>query len=111
MARGSDPLKVAEWRERFSRFASWEGKTSAFCAAEGVSVASFYAWRRKLGLSSARRSKQPAVHGFEPILVRPAAMLSVRLPGDIAVEATGEEAMRTLVSELVRATSQEGRSC
>src|ERR1041384_2205974 len=35
------------WAERLARFASAGLTTAQFCAAEGVSVASFYLWKRR----------------------------------------------------------------
>ena len=67
MSRGSDPVKVSAWRERFERFDASERKTAEFCAAEGVSQANFYAWRRKLGLAKPRTNKKSPV--FQQVLV------------------------------------------
>jgi hypothetical protein len=36
------------WAERLARFAAAGQTTAQFCAAEGVSVASFYLWKRRL---------------------------------------------------------------
>src|SRR5436309_1648662 len=36
------------WSERLDRFATAGLTTAQFCAAEGVSVASFYLWKRRL---------------------------------------------------------------
>ncbi len=36
------------WAERLARFAAAGLTTAQFCAAEGVSVASFYLWKRRL---------------------------------------------------------------
>jgi len=104
-----DPAKAAAWRERFSRWELSPLKTAEFCATEGVSVASFYAWRRKLNLVAKPRANQPAQRGaFEQLLVSSLPTLSARLPGGIELEATGasEQALRTLVSELVRAARE-----
>ncbi len=121
MACSSDPQKVAAWRERFVRLEASGLKTAEFCAAEGVSIASFYAWRRKLGLSPTRAAKhQPRVRRdpsqsvFQQVLVHSAPALSVRLPGGVQLEASAadEQALRTIVSELVRVTREvETSSC
>ena len=44
----SDPATTKRWAERLARFHSDSHNVSAFCAAEGVSESSFYAWRRRL---------------------------------------------------------------
>ena len=36
------------WLDRLSRFATAGVSTAQFCASEGVSVASFYQWKRRL---------------------------------------------------------------
>jgi hypothetical protein len=121
MARSSDPQKVAAWRERFVRFEASELGTADFFAAEGVSSASFYAWRRKLGLSQTRVAKndprvsrEPGEGVFQQVLIHTAPALAVRLPGGVQLEASGvdEQALRTIVGELVRATREvETSSC
>lgn len=111
MARSSDPAKVAVWRERFSRFAASGMKAAAFCAAEGVTQASFYAWRRQLGLAQPRRQQQGA---FRQVAVSAVPVLAVHLPGGVKLEASGtnEQALRAIVRELVRTTTQsETPSC
>jgi hypothetical protein len=45
--RSRDATRQA-WVERLHRFAAAGLSTAQFCAAEGVSVASFYLWRRRL---------------------------------------------------------------
>jgi len=104
MARSSDPAKVAVWRERFSRFETSGIKTAAFCAAEGVTLASFYAWRRQLGLAQQRRQG-----AFRQVVVSAGPALAAHLPGGVKLEASGtnEQALRAIVSELVRTTTQD----
>jgi len=73
MPRPSDPRKLAVWRERLERFSSSGLAVGPFCAREGVSVASFYHWRKKVGrkhhaddeprVRSARRPALGATHG------------------------------------------------
>jgi len=55
MSRSLDPTKLAMWRERLERFSSCGLGVAPFCAREGVSVASFYHWRKKLGHEGRRR--------------------------------------------------------
>ena len=112
MSRGSDPAKVLVWRERLKRFAASEMKTAPFCAAEGVSQANFYAWRRKLGLTKPRTNKKSPV--FQQVVVGSSAALSARLPGGVEIEASGvsEQALRVIVNELVRGSAErESPTC
>jgi hypothetical protein len=106
MSRGSDPVKVELWRERFARFKVSATTTEQFCAAEGISTPCFYAWRRKLGLSTPRPNKSSRSKSFQQVVVTSApAAVTARLPGGIQIEVLGsqENALRAVVSELVRA--------
>ena len=106
MSRSTDPAKMDLWRDRCDRCRQSGMTTAEFCQAEGVTVASFYAWRRKLGLSTPRRTKR-AGRTFQQLIVNPTApALSARLPGGVQIEvpAAQESALRTVVNELVRAS-------
>ena len=65
MSRGSNPMKVQQWSDRFERFESSGQTVVQFCVAEGVSQPSFYQWRKKLGVGarvrrgSSKRSGSP----------------------------------------------------
>lgn len=53
-------VRESQWRERWRRFAKARQSVVAFCAAESVSVPSFYYWRTKLSASGGRgRSDAP----------------------------------------------------
>ena len=56
MARLRDVVLWGEWRERLGRFEAWDSSAADFCQWEGVSRASFYAWRRKLGAAAGDRA-------------------------------------------------------
>jgi transposase len=60
------------WVERLQRFADAGLSPAPFCAAEGVSLPSFYAWRRRL----AAEATDPARPAEEP----GPRLLPVRLP-------------------------------
>ena len=55
MPRGPSPVKPQQWTERLHRFEESQQTVAEFCKAEGVSEASFYQWKRRLG--RATRSK------------------------------------------------------
>ena len=83
---GHGLAKRQEWRHRLARFRPGEMTIGAFCAAEGVSTASFYQWRRRL---TDERGGPSQEGGFRPIQVIEAAAsggVTVRLPGDVAIE-------------------------
>jgi hypothetical protein len=49
MGRAIDGVKGREWEERLRRYADSQLTVGEFCVWEGVSVAAFYVWRKKLG--------------------------------------------------------------
>jgi len=49
MGRAIDGAKGREWEERLRRYADSQLTVGQFCVWEGVSVAAFYVWRKKLG--------------------------------------------------------------
>lgn len=63
MARPNDLSLEHTWRLRVRRQAASGLSISAFCAREGVSSASFYAWRRRLA------APQPVVRADPPLFV------------------------------------------
>ena len=99
MAGKRNAEKAALWRETLRRQASSGLSIQRFCEQEGVSAASFYAWRRKLGRPTRRARKSSAVRvansagsQFIPLSLAhaPIAMevvhplgYRVRLPGDV----------------------------
>jgi hypothetical protein len=52
MARPKDLALEHTWRQRLRRQTSSGLSIPAFCASEGVSLASFYSWRRRLAARS-----------------------------------------------------------
>ena len=131
MSRSLDPTKPAVWRERLERFSSCALGVAPFCAREGVSVASFYHWRKKLGHKGRRRCmtdghprhRTGPTGGrgvFQPVAVVPAARgvvtvasrcvpaaqaVCIQLPCGtrIEVDAGDLDALRTVVAEVARA--------
>jgi hypothetical protein len=49
MGRAIDGVKGREWERRLRRYADSQLTVGDFCVWEGVSVAAFYVWRKKLG--------------------------------------------------------------
>lgn len=83
------------WVDRMDRFQQTSQTVAQFCAAEGVSSASFYQWRRKLRSDA---SWPRSVARFVPVKLpeapqaQPATVMSVDLPGGVRVrlEVTGD---------------------
>jgi len=131
MSRSLDPTKLAMWRERLERFSSCGLAVAPFCAREGVSVASFYHWRKKLGHKGRRRCmtdghprhRSGSARGrgvFQPVAVVPAARglvpvapglvpagraVCIQLPCGTRIEVGADDldAVRTVVAEVARA--------
>jgi len=88
MANHSRAANRQAWAERINRFEQTSQTVAQFCAAEGVSPASFYQWRRKL--RSDALVTQPLA-GFLPVKLQenpqsqPATVMSVELPGGIYI--------------------------
>ena len=57
MGRPIDEALWDEWRQRLIRYEQWNGSIASFCAREGIAVASFYLWRRKLEPPGVRRGR------------------------------------------------------
>jgi len=61
MGRAIEGVKGREWEERLRRYADSQLTVGDFCVWEGVSVAAFYVWRKKLGGGQrGRRTKRSA---------------------------------------------------
>ena len=55
MVRAIAGVKGREWERRLRRYADSQLTVGDFCVREGVSVAAFYAWRKKLRGGQPRR--------------------------------------------------------
>lgn len=102
MRRVGDEGKRRLWRQRLGRFAR-SGKTvAAFCAAEQVSVPTFYQWKRKLAAESGRRRHRRAgssssgnraarslsgsrARAFLPVWIEGATLAELELPNGARV--------------------------
>src|SRR3954469_5976903 len=60
--RRPDPALEDLWRQRLLRFERSGLSAVAFCAQEGVSAPSFYAWRRRL----CQHTADPVAHDARP---------------------------------------------
>jgi hypothetical protein len=117
MARSLSPAKADEWRRRLQRFQKSRQTVATFCHQEGVSVPSFYLWRKRLAVSRPTKhvcSKPSA--GFRPVRLLPSVGVSVELPGgtQLVVPTTDRESLRLVIEILARVDGDrmsEGRSC
>lgn len=106
MPRHSDDTTREAWRKRFQRFAKSGLPVARFCARQGVSVASFYNWRKKLMSNGSRRRPSGRGPAFQPVAVVPAtAGVSIHLPCGTRIEvgAADLDTVRAVVAEVARA--------
>ena len=91
------------WVERLERFANSNQTVAAFCAAEGISTANFYLWRRRL----ARSAPPPSV---VPIRVAPTPTnpIELILPSGTVLRFPADARPELLVAVL---SGLEGRPC
>ncbi len=93
MPRTSSAAKVQEWTERLERFQISGLTTAKFCEAEGVSLPSFYQWKRKLTAQSnpAPKSTRGST-AFAAIELKPTTPVStiIRLPNGVTIEWGGD---------------------
>jgi hypothetical protein len=98
-----DPQLERRWRERIALWQRAGVTVSDFCAEQGVSVASFQAWKRELAIRD--RASAPitaTMPTFVPVRVAPATMIEVVLANEIIVRVPmGADALT--VSRLVAA--------
>ena len=81
--RRPDPALADLWRQRFQRFEHSGLSAVAFCAKEGVSAPSFYAWRRRLQPPDEQAPR------LVPVRLLPVAVpLEVVLPGGLVLRLT-----------------------
>ncbi len=127
MARSADLVRRRLWRGRLQRFERGRLTVAAFCQAEGVSVPSFYQWRRRLGPASSRsaahaaaipKSQTTAVtrQTFVPVEIVTAATIDIRLPNGVRLavptaDPAALEAVVAAVGRLPQAASQESEAC
>lgn len=114
MSRTIRGWRAREWRERLERYRQADLTVSMFCLREGVSEASFYLWRKKLGQTLRHRpearSNEPV---FAPIrlVASPGAttpLVTVQLPGGTRLEIplSDSDAFERAIRILASADSQ-----
>ena len=112
MSRGSDSVKVLEWRRRIERFGRSELSVYEFCQDEGVSSASFYQWRKRLGTVGApsvgRRGDVASHSGFAAVRVVGASGIHVRFPGGTQMEipASDPESLPQIIQAIARVDAE-----
>lgn len=121
MSRKPDLAKREAWRKRLSRYDRQTFSVEEFCWRNGLSVASFYQWRRKLreattGSSVSSGGRESATRpsallsGFLPVeitgLPSSAGCIEVLLPGGprLWIPCHESQAIRTVIAALTEAS-------
>ena len=94
------------WRRRLERFEESGLSVARFCEEEGCSPASFYQWRKRLAEDDrGEAGDEDSRPGFQQITVTVGRPLTIELTSGARIEVPPEnlEAVRTVVSEVVRA--------
>jgi len=118
MARRSDPAKVAQWAACLARFQDSGMSVAEFCKQEGVSVASFYQWRRKLAerdesgrqVVTQASAQSPIGSGFQAVQVLSAvSAATIRLPNGVEIELGSDLRAFDLLARRLLDGSQNGK--
>ena len=105
MGRQSDPRKAAAWERRLGRFVESGLTVARFCDREGVSIATFHYWQRKLrDASTDAATWSPTTSSaarFDPVEVVSRQGVTIRFAGGAVMEIP--EDREDLVQAAVRA--------
>jgi len=80
--RCPDPATHRLWQQRLARFRKSGLAVAHFCEREGISTASFYAWRRRLQADTATEPRLVPVRLVTP---PPSAPVELLLPSGVVV--------------------------
>lgn len=87
MSGNSGPRKLKEWQRRMARFDTSRRSVTRFCQDEGVSVPSFYHWRKKLQPPVPRSADvKGRAPSFTPVRLVASPSVTVRLSGGTQLE-------------------------
>ena len=90
MGRQSDPRKAAAWERRLARYGDSGLTVGRFCDREGVSIATFHYWQRKLRDASVDEtvSATPTalMARFDPVEVMSRHAVTIRFAGGAVIE-------------------------
>ena len=113
MGRHSDPRKAAAWERRLARFGESGLTVGRFCDREGVSIATFHYWQRKLRYVSVNETgwatPAAAVARFDPVEVVSRQAVTIRFAGGAVMEIP--EDREDLLKAVVLALTTEATPC
>lgn len=122
MSRGPDLARREVWRRRLREFDRGTATVAEFCRRVGVSVASFYQWRRKLAVGATSESAtvesppriQAAAMSFLPLEItgQTRNVVEVLLPnGARVLVPSGEREAIQAVIEAAASVQLEAQGC
>ena len=113
MGRQMDPRKAAVWERRLVRFGESGLTVGRFCDREGVSIATFHYWQRKLREASVDETAwaTPAapVARFDPVDVVSRPAVTIRFASGAVMEIP--EDREDLVKAVVLTLTTEAAPC
>ncbi len=84
--RRPDPSTRRRWQQRLDRFRKGGLAVAHFCEREGISTASFYAWRRRLQTDTAPSAvDEPRLVPVRLVTPPPSAPVELLLPSGVIV--------------------------
>jgi hypothetical protein len=116
MSGSSNSRKVLEWQRRMTRFEKTRRTVAGFCRDEGVSVPTFYQWRKKLAQRQQEREDAGGgASGFAPVRLVASAGVAVQLPGgtQLHIPTSDPEALQVVIQTVARVDADRmgGASC
>ena len=113
MGRQTDPRKAAAWERRLDRFGESGLTVARFCDREGVSIATYHYWQRKLRDPSLAETAwaMPAAPSarFDPVEVVSRQAVTIRFAGGAVMEIP--EDREDLVKVAILALVSEAALC
>ena len=83
------PTKVRQWTERLERFQRSQVTLTQFCRDEGVSMPSFYQWRKRLITSPGSKAAPDRLLANKAALEQPLVTNADARPVRITIESAG----------------------
>lgn len=119
MARPASPERRQFWRGLIQRQRSSGLTVAETCDRAGVTVPSYYAWKRKLGISGSRARKPRRQGSLVPVRVvldRPihTSVVEIALPGNIVVRAASgcdADTLCVVLTAVERLMDRERQPC
>ena len=109
----NESSKASVWQERLRRYGRSGLTVAEFCRRDGVSIASFYEWRRRLAEASPLAGSTSCPRGpdsderasFQQVLLAGAGVVAIELPSGVRVELPADQLtlVRAVVADLLEA--------